>query len=71
MSTWGGPVDVILTGGRVVTPDGVLEHGWVSVRDGRIAAVGEGVAPDGPDDRRQRLHGRAGLRRHPLPRRRR
>ncbi|MFD4641179.1 N-acetylglucosamine-6-phosphate deacetylase [Lentzea sp. NPDC058436] len=48
MSTWGGPVDVTLTGGRVVTPGGVLENGWVSVRDGRIAAVGEGAAPDGP-----------------------
>ncbi|SDF58163.1 N-acetylglucosamine-6-phosphate deacetylase [Lentzea fradiae] len=48
MSTWGGPVDVTLTGGRVVTPDRVLENGWVSVRDGRIAAVGEGAAPDGP-----------------------
>ncbi|WP_045315656.1 N-acetylglucosamine-6-phosphate deacetylase [Lentzea aerocolonigenes] len=48
MSTWGGPVDVTLTNGRVVTPDGVLENGWVSVRDGRIAAVGQGVAPDGP-----------------------
>jgi len=48
MSTWGGPVDVTLAGGRVVTPDGVLENGWVSVRDGRIAAVGEGAAPEGP-----------------------
>lgn len=48
MSTWGGPVDVTLTGGRVVTPDGVLEQGWVAVRDGLIAAVGDGVAPDGP-----------------------
>lgn len=48
MSTWGGPVDVTLTNGRVVTPDRVLENGWVSVRDGRIAAVGEGAAPDGP-----------------------
>ncbi|MDT7787806.1 MAG: N-acetylglucosamine-6-phosphate deacetylase [Pseudonocardiales bacterium] len=48
MSTWGGPVDVTLTNGRVVTPGGVLENGWVSVRDGRIAAVGEGAAPDGP-----------------------
>jgi N-acetylglucosamine-6-phosphate deacetylase len=48
VSTWGGPVDVILTGGRVVTPDRVLENGWVSIRDGRIAAVGEGTAPDGP-----------------------
>ncbi|MFS8098301.1 N-acetylglucosamine-6-phosphate deacetylase [Lentzea alba] len=48
MSTWGGPVDVTLTNGRVVTPSGVLEQGWVSVRDGRIVAVGEGVAPEGP-----------------------
>ncbi|MFI6098547.1 N-acetylglucosamine-6-phosphate deacetylase [Lentzea sp. NPDC051213] len=48
MSTWGGPVDVTLTNGRVVTPGGVLENGWVSVRDGRIAAVGEGAAPEGP-----------------------
>jgi N-acetylglucosamine-6-phosphate deacetylase len=48
MSTWGGPVDVTLTGGRVVTPQGVLESGWVAVRDGRIHAVGDGVPPDGP-----------------------
>ncbi|MCS7480822.1 N-acetylglucosamine-6-phosphate deacetylase [Umezawaea endophytica] len=48
MSTWGGPVDVTLTGGRVVTPDGVLESGWLAVRDGRILAVGEGAPPDGP-----------------------
>ena len=48
MSTWGGPVDVTLTGGRVVTPDGVLESGWLAVRDGRILSVGEGTPPDGP-----------------------
>ncbi|MFC6091441.1 N-acetylglucosamine-6-phosphate deacetylase [Saccharothrix lopnurensis] len=48
MSTWGGPVDVTLTGGRVVTPEGVLDRGWVAVRDGLIAAVGEGAPPDGP-----------------------
>ncbi|WP_367134170.1 N-acetylglucosamine-6-phosphate deacetylase [Saccharothrix sp. HUAS TT1] len=50
MSTWGGPVDVTLTGGRVVTPDGVLDQGWVAVRDGLIAAVGEGAPPDGPTE---------------------
>ncbi|GAA3881135.1 N-acetylglucosamine-6-phosphate deacetylase [Saccharothrix violaceirubra] len=48
MSTWGGPVDVTLTGGRVVTPEGVLARGWVAVRDGLIVAVGEGTPPDGP-----------------------
>ncbi|NGY62046.1 N-acetylglucosamine-6-phosphate deacetylase [Lentzea sp. NEAU-D13] len=48
MSTWGGPVDVTLTNGRVVTPDRVLENGWVSISDGRIVAVGQGAAPDGP-----------------------
>ncbi|GLZ33242.1 N-acetylglucosamine-6-phosphate deacetylase [Lentzea sp. NBRC 105346] len=48
MSTWGGPVDVTLAGGRIVTPDGVLEQGWISVREGRIQAVGAGVPPDGP-----------------------
>lgn len=48
MSTWGGPVDVTLTGGQVVTPDGVLDAGWLAVRDGRILAIGDGVAPDGP-----------------------
>jgi len=26
----------VLQGGRVVTPDGVLDDGWVSVEDGRI-----------------------------------
>ncbi|MER2533686.1 MAG: amidohydrolase family protein [Rhizobiaceae bacterium] len=31
--------------GAVVTPDAVLEHGWVAVLSGRIAAVGLGEAP--------------------------
>ncbi|GGP80413.1 N-acetylglucosamine-6-phosphate deacetylase [Saccharothrix coeruleofusca] len=48
MSTWGGPVDVTLTGGRVVTPEGVLDRGWVAVRDGRITAVGRDSPPEGP-----------------------
>lgn len=40
----------LLRGGRVVTPEGVLADGWVSVRDGRIEATGTGeptgVTPD-------------------------
>jgi N-acetylglucosamine-6-phosphate deacetylase len=30
----------VLRGGRIVTPTGVLEHGWLSVRDGVIDQVG-------------------------------
>jgi N-acetylglucosamine-6-phosphate deacetylase len=33
---------VVLGGARVVTPSRVLDPGWVSVRDGRIVAVGTG-----------------------------
>lgn len=32
-------------GGKIVLPDLVIESGYVAVRDGRIAQVGEGVAP--------------------------
>jgi allantoinase len=32
--------------GRVATPTGILDCGWVAIRDGRIAAVGEGAAPE-------------------------
>jgi N-acetylglucosamine-6-phosphate deacetylase len=35
----------VLQGGRVVTPDGVLEDGWVSVEGGMITGVGRGLAP--------------------------
>ena len=31
--------------GRVVSPDGILENGWVAVSDGRVAGVGAGVRP--------------------------
>jgi N-acetylglucosamine-6-phosphate deacetylase len=41
----------VLSADKVVTPDGVLEPGWVRVEDGRIAAVERG-APDRSD-----LHG--------------
>lgn len=37
-------MDVILRG-AVVTPAGALPGGWVAVQDGRIAGVGQGVAP--------------------------
>jgi len=30
----------VLRGGRIVTPDGVLEHGWLTVRDGLIEQIG-------------------------------
>lgn len=31
--------------GRVVCPDRVIDHGWVGVASGRIAAIGSGAAP--------------------------
>ncbi|MCP2164120.1 N-acetylglucosamine-6-phosphate deacetylase [Goodfellowiella coeruleoviolacea] len=45
--TTGGRVETTLTGARVVTPDGVLESGWVRVRDGLIQDVGAGQPPEG------------------------
>jgi N-acetylglucosamine-6-phosphate deacetylase len=32
----------LLRGGRIVTPDGVLDRGWLTVRDGLVEAVGTG-----------------------------
>ncbi|MBT6206291.1 MAG: amidohydrolase family protein [Rhodospirillaceae bacterium] len=32
--------------GDLVLPDGVAENGWIGVSDGKIAAIGEGEAPD-------------------------
>ena len=37
---------VLLAGGRVVTPDGVLDPGWVLVTGGLIGAIGPGDARD-------------------------
>ncbi len=39
-----------LAGARVVTPDGVLEDGWVELEAGRITRVGTGRAPAGATD---------------------
>jgi N-acetylglucosamine-6-phosphate deacetylase len=38
----------LITGGRVATPDGVLDPGWVLVDDGVISAIGEGEPPRTP-----------------------
>jgi N-acetylglucosamine-6-phosphate deacetylase len=37
----------LITGGRVVTPDGVLDPGWVQVENGTIGAMGAGPVPSG------------------------
>jgi N-acetylglucosamine-6-phosphate deacetylase len=39
----------LITGGRVATPDGVLDPGWLLVENGRISALGDGEAPSAPD----------------------
>jgi N-acetylglucosamine-6-phosphate deacetylase len=44
---------VVVSAGSVVTPDRVLAPGWVHVRDGLLAAVGEGEPPR-PADRELR-----------------
>ena len=38
---------MLLAGGRIVTPDGVLDPGWVRLRAGRIAAIGPGTTEPG------------------------
>ena len=38
-------MSTLLTGGDVVTPDGVLTGGWVQAAGSRIAAIGTGSAP--------------------------
>ena len=39
---------LLLAGGRVVTPDGVLNSGWISLTGSQIDAVGTGNGPDRP-----------------------
>jgi N-acetylglucosamine-6-phosphate deacetylase len=38
----------LIAGGRVATPDGVLDPGWVLVDDGKISSVGSGEPPTRP-----------------------
>lgn len=38
----------VLAGARMVTPDGVVEDGWLQVEGGRIAGLGEGTPPEHP-----------------------
>ena len=40
------PSSRLLTGGRVVTPDGVLSPGWIRLAGNRIDAVGPGQATE-------------------------
>jgi len=42
----GSPARRVLSADKVVTPDGVLEPGWVEVRDGLIAHVARGRPED-------------------------
>lgn len=35
----------VIAGGALVTPDGVVDNGWLQVDDGRIAALGSGQPP--------------------------
>jgi N-acetylglucosamine-6-phosphate deacetylase len=39
----------LITGGRVATPDGVLDPGWLLIENGLISALGEGAPPSRPD----------------------
>ncbi|MFB9565802.1 N-acetylglucosamine-6-phosphate deacetylase [Saccharopolyspora hordei] len=39
--------ELVLAGGQVVTPEGVLDRGWVRVAGGTIAEVGTGATPAG------------------------
>jgi N-acetylglucosamine-6-phosphate deacetylase len=42
------PGDLLLTGGRIVTPDGVLSPGWIRLAGNLIDAIGAGEAGDLP-----------------------
>jgi len=38
----------LISGGRVATPEGVLDPGWLLVENGRISTLGSGEAPSHP-----------------------
>ncbi len=44
-------MDLLLSNARVVTPGGVLDPGWVSVRGTKITALGEGPIPEAGEQR--------------------
>src|SRR5262249_41912957 len=49
------PLEIVLTvlaGGRVVSPGGVLDPGWVEVAGARIVETGRGLPPAGVSGRR-------------------
>jgi alpha-D-ribose 1-methylphosphonate 5-triphosphate diphosphatase len=42
--------DLVVTNARIVQADRVIECGWLAMRDGRIAELGEGRAPERGED---------------------
>lgn len=44
------PPDLVLSNARIVLADRVIERGWLAVRGDRIAALGEGRAPERCED---------------------
>jgi len=44
------PPDLVLTNARIVLADRVIPCGWLAIHDGRIAALGEGRAPERGED---------------------
>jgi alpha-D-ribose 1-methylphosphonate 5-triphosphate diphosphatase len=42
--------DIVIGNARIVLADRVIEQGWVAMEGGRIAEIGEGVAPAGSAD---------------------
>src|ERR1700738_334098 len=44
------PKDIVIANARIVLADRVIEQGWLAPADGRIAEIGEGRAPAGPQE---------------------